>query len=170
MKQISGFKVDIFVGFRIEELSTFDEDQSCWKVDTPGQSRSGHHNLNKVFDKEFLTKLTITVVKTGMMESNTKAKSLFEELIVSPFDCSFKHFRITKNIWRLLTVFHLAVCYQIAGCESSLSSGGYKDDNRFAIAELFDVIEGRFIHGCHSRTIMFLTEAFEVNFNRNRSD
>lgn len=66
-------------------------------------------------------------------------------------------------------VFHLTERYKIVGCQSSLSTRRHENNNRFAITELLDVIESRFIHGCHTRAIMLLAKAFEMNLYGDRS-
>ena len=72
---------------------------------------------------------------------------------------------ITINIRRLLSVLHLAEGNEIAGCESGLSSGGDENDNWLPIAEFLDVVICRFVHGGHSRAVVFLAETFEVNLH-----
>ena len=170
LQQVGWLEIYVFMRFWVEIFCAFDQDQSCREIDSPSQRRCCNHNLNKVFDKKLLAKLPVTVVKTCVMKSNSKIQSLLQKLISGPLNSSLQHLLITVNIRRFLSVLHLAKSNEIAGCESGLPSGWDKDDDWLAITEFFDVVVGRFVHGCHSWAIVLLTEAFEVNLNGNWSN
>lgn len=75
---------------------------------------------------------------------------------------------VAKDVLRLVSVFHLAEGYQIAGGQPGLSSRRDEDNNWFSIAKLFDMIVSGLIHSRHSRAVMLLTEAFEMYLYWNR--
>lgn len=60
--------------------------------------------------------------------------------------------------------------YEVHGSETSLPSGGDKDDDRFTITVSFDILEGWFIHCGHSGAISLLGEAIEVDGDWYRSN
>lgn len=103
------------------------------------------------------------------MKSYSKAQSLLEKFIVGPFNCSFQNFLFTKYVCWFFSVLHLAKSDQIAGSQSSLSPRRDENYHWLPITEFFNVVEGWFVHRCHSRTIMFFAKAFEMNFYRNGS-
>ena len=103
------------------------------------------------------------------MQGDSEAEGLLEELVVHLSDRPLQHLVVAYDVLRLFLVLHLAVCDKIAGSETCLPSRRDKDNDWLAVTKFFDVVEGRLIHGRHSRAVVLFAEALKVNFDRDWS-
>lgn len=67
-------------------------------------------------------------------------------------------------------MLHLAEGNEVACCQTGLPTGRNEDDDGFAITKFLYVVECGLVHCGHTRTIMLLTEPFEVYLNRHWPD
>ena len=57
LQHVCDVKVDIALQLAIKELCSFDDDEVCWKVDTPCKRRCRNQDLNLLVQKQLLDNL-----------------------------------------------------------------------------------------------------------------
>lgn len=85
LQKIGQREVDISLDTRVIILSSFDNDESCREVNTPGQRTRGHEHLNLLFDEQFLHNLPITFSEAGMVHSYAKLDGVSQVFVFDEF-------------------------------------------------------------------------------------
>lgn len=78
----------------VKELSSLDNDQMSWEIDTPSESGRSNKNLNLLIDVELFDELSILVVETGMMEADSEDERQLEVLITHLVLTQMRHLHL----------------------------------------------------------------------------
>lgn len=82
LEKIGEGEVNVALSLRIEELGSFDDDESGWEVDTPGQRRGRHQDLDLLLDKEVFNDLAVALLETGMMHTHTELDRMLQVIVL----------------------------------------------------------------------------------------
>ena len=140
-------------------MNTFDDNKVSGEVNAPGQSGRCDKNLNLLIDEELFDNAAILLSETSVMDANAEGQ---RQLQVGIADGGRQLFHVSfgqsHKLARIL--FTGQETNQIQRRKSCLSSRRHEYQRGLVGRVLFDSLECRFVHGGHSRAIMFTRKSY----------
>ena len=138
------------------------------EIYTPSKRRGTYKNVNTSIGEKFFDDITVVLRKSRMMKTDTKVKRMPQ---VAIYDASrnCRHF-LRGDLQETMGVDWLgsAVCDQVKGSETSLSSWA-NEDKCWLVRGIcaYSIVAG-LVHAGHSRTVRLFRETIDMNLKRHR--
>lgn len=180
LEQISEWEVHVSLELRVKELSPLDDDQSGGEIDSPGEGRSRHENLDLLFDEQVFHDFSVAFFQTGVMHAYAILDCLSQVFVPDVFRQGRNLFRIHVKE-RFFEVRPLTSCCffllisgthgnQIECGESGLATGGDENEDGVVSRMGVDCFEGWAVHGGHAGAVCLFGEAIEENLDGDGAD